>query len=427
MSKTNSNSMTSLLVAALNDVDSEFRNALIQWFKEKTGADIPAKTVFYDGTHQTLLYREMNGKEIDIIAREPGKRKPVLMIEVKAGLWENLQDSQCKGGEYQKTAEKYEIPLIYIIPRYYSHESDIPKNAEKIEWESILGIARKHDKYLVKQIENFVEISEDEKTLSEGERNLLTKQGLLKEVHCTKQDVLDEIYNLLKKRKDVSSQENQYGVGWYYKYGKSSLFIGFNPWQNEDRFFSLCIQEDVSTDKDDKLYYDDGWYYVPVQDLNCVEGDEKVLTELRKVLKEKNIVISKSFAKSLRSFYTLKAKIANLAADYAESKVGNNYYAYEDGDDKGFCFGGNGSSEYFLGLSFEHSIFSLDIHQSLVDENKSKILQGSKNGDYYAFPLNKYTEQFNDFVNSSSGEELQKNFNALVDAAKKEADSYRKA
>ena len=426
MSKTNSNSMTSLLIAALNNEDLEFRSAMLKYLKEQTKTDIPEKTVFYDGTHQTLLYKEMNGKEIDIIAREPGKRKPVLMIEVKTGLWENLQESQNKGGEYQKTAEKYGIPLIYIIPRYYAHESGIPSNSKKIEWETILSIARKQGTYLAAQIENFVEISEDEGTLTEEERNLLTEQDVLKEVYDTKQTILDIISDLLKKRKEVSSQEDQYGVGWNYKYGKNSFFLGFNPWHNGERFFSLCIQEDASTDKDDKLYYEDGWYFVPVQGSDCVEGDEKVLTELRKVLKEKNIVIPKRFAKSLRSFYTLKAKIANLAADYAKSMDGMKYSEYEAGDDKGWCFGVDGY-EYFLGLSFAHSIFSLDIHQSLVDKNKSKDLQEKENEDYYAFRLDKYTELFNSFVNSSSGEELQKNFNRLVDAAKKDADSYRKA
>ena len=418
--------MAGLLVAALNNEDSDFHNAMSKYFKEQTGADIPAETVFYNGTHQTLLYKEMNGKEVDIIAREPGKRKPVLMIEVKAGIGENLQDSQRIGGEYQKTAEKYGISLVYIIPRNYTHESEIPKNAKKIEWEAIFDIARNHDKYLAAQIENFVDISEDGDTLTEEERALLTSPDLLREVYETKKTVLDEINSLLKGRKEISSQKDQYGVGWNYKYGKSSLFIGFNPWQDGERFFSLCIQEDASTDKDDKLYYDDGYYYVPVLDSECVEGDEKVLSALRKVLKEKRIDICKNLEKYLCSFYTLRAKIANLAMNYAdvESETEKNYKEYEDGDDIGCTFGGD-SSYYFLGLSFEHSIFSLDIHQDIVDKDKCKNLL--KNGDYFAFPLCKYAELFAEFLLSSSGEELQKNFNKLVDAAKKDADSYRKA
>lgn len=424
--------MTGLLVAALNNENpKEFRSAMLKYLKKRTKADIPAKTVFYNGTHQSLLYKEMGDKEIDIIAREPGKRKPVLMIEVKAGLGENLQDSQRTGGEYQKTAEEYGIPLVYIIPRYYTHESEIPEIATKIEWDDILGIACNHDKYLAAQIENFVDISEAEGTFSEEERNLLKKQSLLEKVYNRKQTVLDEISDLLKKRKDVSNQEDQYGVGCYYKYGKNTFFIGFNPWQDGERFFSLCIQEDASTDKDDKLYYDDGWYFVPVLDPDCIEGDEKVLTDLRNVLKEKNIVISKDFAKSLRSFYTLRAKIENLTSGYLNENNISKFHRYpenekdrKENNDRGFCFGGDGS-DYFLGLSFKHSIFSLDIHQSLVDESKKQNLV--ENDDYYAFPLDKYTEQFNAFVNSSSGEELQKNFNKLVDAAKKDADSYRKA
>ena len=259
--------------------------------------------------------------------------------------------------------------------------------------------------------------------MSEEERSLLTEPKWLKDVYDTKRRVLDLISDSLGKRKEVSRQEDQYGVGWNYKYGKKSLFVGFNPWYNDEHFFSLCIQEDASTDKDDKLYYNDGWYYVPVQDSDCVEGDEKVLTDLRDDLKGMNIVIPKEFAKFLRAFYTLKAKIADLAAAYAESKF-SNFEEYEDGDDKGFCFGESDSSDYFLGLSFEHSIFSLDIRQDLVDTDKCKDLL--PNGTYYAFLLSDQKSLFNDFLLSATGEELQKNFNALVDAAKRKPGKYRK-
>ena len=430
MSRTNSNSITGLFVEGLNE-NSAFKDAITKYMKDLE-IDIPSGTIFYDGTHQSLLYREMEGKEVDIIARIPGKRKPVLMIEVKAGVRENLQDSQSKGGAYQKTAKKYGIPLIYIIPKYYEHKKDIPNIATTIEWETILSIARKNDSSFITQaqIEKFVEISEEDGPLSEEERILLSSQSLLMDIYDTKRKVLSEIEPLLKIRKVVSDhpQENKYGVGYYYKYRKDDLFIGFNPCREDEYFFSLCIQENASTDNDDKLWYEDGWYYVPVQNCECVEGDEKILTGIRRALSEKKIFISDNFKKYLCSFYTLREKIANLAANYAEGKLGEPYPKKNDGDsDKGFCFGEESASDYFLGLSFAHSIFSLDIHQSLVDKNKSKDLQEKENEDYYAFRLDKYTELFNSFVNSSSGEELQKNFNKLVDAAKKDADSYRKA
>ena len=172
MSKTNSNCITSILIAVLNNKQSSFRGEFFKCIKKQYEDEdicIPKETTFYDGTHQPLLYKEMNGKEIDIIARIPGKRKPVLMIEVKANIWENLQESQSKKGEYGKTAKKYGIPLIYIIPKYYSHEEEIPEIARIIKWESILNIARSEkgkDDYFVEQIKNFVEFTDENKILS---------------------------------------------------------------------------------------------------------------------------------------------------------------------------------------------------------------------------------------------------------------------
>ncbi len=429
MSKTttNSNSMTSLLTVALNNKKCNFRDVMLKCIESIVGKNISDDVCFYDETHQSLPYEEMDGKEIDIIARVPGKRTPVLMIEVKVGVGEILQKSQKEGGQYDLTSKAHGIPLLYIIPQDYYHRGEIPARAEILDWEDILAVAREHDNtYFAEQIEHFVELSEEDEVLSKEEVALLTVQPLLEDVYTTKNQVLDEIRQILEKhgRESIKPQFDQYGVGYYYNYDGNECFIGFNPCLEGERFLTLCIGENASTDKDDKLYYEYGYYYVPVLGAKCVEGDKEVLTDLRKALKEKKIVISKSFEKSLRSFYTLRAKVANLAAAYAEGKPREPYPKTEDGDDKGFCFGESDSSDYFLGLSFEHSIFSLDIRQDLVDTDKCKDLL--PNGTYYAFLLSDQKSLFNDFLLSATGEELQKNFNALVDAAKKEADKYRK-
>ena len=101
MSRTNSNSITSILVAALNNTESEFRDEMLKFLSRKIyeGKDkkIDKKVEFYDCTHNPLLYKEMHGTEIDIIGRIPGHHKPELMIEIKASAREPLQNSQKRG------------------------------------------------------------------------------------------------------------------------------------------------------------------------------------------------------------------------------------------------------------------------------------------------------------------------------------------
>lgn len=116
--KTNSNSITSILTIALNQ-DSDFRQGMLKLFEKVIRRKIDSTVKFYNCSHSPLLYEEMNGKEIDIIARIPGKHKPVMMIEVKANIMESLQESQNMKGEYQRTAKKHDIPLVYIIPENY--------------------------------------------------------------------------------------------------------------------------------------------------------------------------------------------------------------------------------------------------------------------------------------------------------------------
>ena len=97
MNRTNSNSITSILIFALNNKKSPFRNKIL---KEKFGIESNENLCFYDGTHNPLLIHEMKNKQVDIYAREIGKHKVTMMIEIKANLQETLQKSQGKKGEY---------------------------------------------------------------------------------------------------------------------------------------------------------------------------------------------------------------------------------------------------------------------------------------------------------------------------------------
>ena len=164
MSKTNSNSITSILITELNIEKSDFRSEMLNKFSIKDN-----RIKFYDGTHNPLRYPEMNKKEIDIIARIPGIHKPKLMIEVKASINEDLQNSQAIRGAYQRTSTKQGIPLFYIIPENYKHKNKIPKNATTITWEDIKDVTQKYSNKLNIQINNFVEISNKNNSLWIGE------------------------------------------------------------------------------------------------------------------------------------------------------------------------------------------------------------------------------------------------------------------
>ena len=55
MSKTNSNSMTGLLIYALNNEDSGFRSAMFKYFTEQIKGNISEKTVFGHTYRQSLF------------------------------------------------------------------------------------------------------------------------------------------------------------------------------------------------------------------------------------------------------------------------------------------------------------------------------------------------------------------------------------
>lgn len=180
MNRTNSNSITSILILALN-YNKSFRDKIL---KEKFGIEQNDNLCFYDGTHTPLLFPEMKNKEVDIYAREIGKHKVTLMIEVKASLQEILQTSQGKKGEYSSVSKNRGIALFYIIPRKYYHREEIPKNGKIIEWEEILEIAEtcKNKTGLSEQIRKFVDLDENEIEFSDQEKQYFRNSNKLKKV-----------------------------------------------------------------------------------------------------------------------------------------------------------------------------------------------------------------------------------------------------
>lgn len=321
--KTNSNSITGILILALNQ-ESIFRTKILNLFESKISKKLTSNLIFYECTHTPLLYKEMNGKEIDIIARSPGKHKPDLMIEVKANIGEPLQESQKKGGEYQKTSSTHDIPLIYIIPKQYSHRGELPKNAKIIEWEEILQCSENTSISFDAQINQFVELSFADEIITEGEKELFEDKDLLLEIYKFKKEILKSIYEILKKnhRKIDNYEEDQYGVGFSYHFKGENYFIGFNPYNVDEKeryFFALDIAEsckNTELEKENQLYFEDGYYYLPILNEKTACGDTKVVDDFRKKLSDLNLIeISKEIRNNFSLFYSLRTKIGDYDFD----------------------------------------------------------------------------------------------------------------
>ena len=205
MNRTNSNSITSILIFALNNKKSPFRNKIL---KEKFGIEQNENLCFYDGTHTPLMLPEMKNKQVDIYAREIGKHKVTLMIEIKANLPERLQNSQRKKGEYSKVSKNYEIPLFYIIPRQYYHREEIPKGI--IEWEEILEIAEtcKDKTGLSEQIRNFVDLDENKIVFNNKEKQYFINSKKLQIVFENRNILKKNILECLPKEAKFPDEEN---------------------------------------------------------------------------------------------------------------------------------------------------------------------------------------------------------------------------
>lgn len=268
MSKTNSNSITSILIYELNN-NKIFRKEMLKVFRQISKSDIPENILFYDGTHSPLKIKTMGEKEVDIYARVPGKYKIYLMIEVKAGINEDLQDSQKIGGEYWKTSQTG-IPLFFIIPKAYIHKNDKKYIHENnIDWEEILKIANNcgNDK-MVSQINNFVEITEVDAELND-ESCVIKKIAEIEDYIEERKKSKDLLDRSLRKINDKKFSETQYEFGYYWN--NNTYFLGFND-LDKNYILSLDITENTQNTELGKeefdFYFLEGWYFIPLKKLN---------------------------------------------------------------------------------------------------------------------------------------------------------------
>lgn len=238
--KTNSNSITAILVTKLNNKKSGFRSKILsEW-------EIPDDTIFYDGTYTTLPFKEMGKAHVDIVGKS--ESKVVIMIEVKANLNEELQETQKKDGAYKKTAENNEIKLKYIIPEGYEHEKKLPK-CKIIKWSWIYEIAKEYDSTgFCNDIEYFVDndFGTNDLLLTKSEVAMFLSPETIKKVSELDYGFRKYMVKYIENNKNVSNknknnQRDQIDqLGWKYKLNEKEIWIGFSEIE-EDHKHSLFI------------------------------------------------------------------------------------------------------------------------------------------------------------------------------------------
>ncbi len=444
--KTNSNSITSIFIYALNNKKSGFREAMLKRFrdiKKSNGVkfDIPEDIVFYNGTYKSLALQEMEGTKIDIYGLSEKNNDLKIMIEIKANLEEDLQDTQKDNGAYCNTAKAYNIPLVYIIPNKYLHENDLPESDKinelvvtKIYWSEVRDIARSYDNTgLDNQIETFVQLIDND-----GEDLLLTKNELALIISpnliYTTYKHIDEFRTSLQECIDNDlgkGQNNQYGIGYYNK--KKTRWLGLIPSLEKQYFFSLCLSADNFNRQDFKnqknIYFDGDYYYCPYDGIDFME---KALYRKLQLKFSKNSDLKEWLSsperriREINLVYNLSDKIIALINRYnkgeeyiKEQKNENGVGAYIK-DDRHFI----GFNPYVESGKTVKS-FSIAIKKSCI--NCQKINKSIINdGEWYYFPLYEETELFNAFIFSDTVDEQQETFNKLVNKTLKKTEKYLK-
>lgn len=243
--RTNSNSMTAIFIFALNNKKSGFRKEFFRFFELEDD-----DSIFYDGTHSSVEYPEMKNKEIDVVGRLNGKI--TYLMEIKVGINEDLQESQSKNGEYEKTARLHPDvkKLIYVIPDNYIHENDIPINSKIIYWSEVLKIAQEYDNHgLEDYIKTFVDLPiMDSVLLGKGELFMLLNQKSFNAAENLRKTVLELVKKLENENLCFAEPQNDdYGIGgnFYLKNKVSdseSIFIGLNPAVSDAHcFFAVAV------------------------------------------------------------------------------------------------------------------------------------------------------------------------------------------
>ena len=424
MSRTNSNSITSILIYELNN-NENFRKKMLKEFKKLApDAKINDKIIFYDGTHSPLKIKSMKKTEVDIYARVPGEYKIYLMIEVKAGINEDLQDSQKKNGEYQITSDKEKIPLFFIIPKLYAHREEIGTKKENIiEWESILKLADNESK-LKEQIKHFVDIMTDDTTMS---LEMIDKSKSL--IECRK-NIIEELDEYLKNIDDKKFVDNPYEFGYYWD--KDTCFLGFCDFE-EKYTLVFAIKETIDNIElgKNEFYFIDEWYYIPVSPIKNIKSINDLDEKLQKKYL-KNISINELKNAKINTYATKLQETSKLLESL--HKLYDGFFKGNEKIEKGKFQdreGGIGyyfyDEKYFIGLY--PSVKNKDYHFSISiklgkreDNSKWNSIEEADDGSLWAyFPLNKEI-----LLNCISEEDLQTQFNKEVNRVLRKIESIER-
>lgn len=272
--KTNSNSITAILINKLNYKKSGFRFAMLEKW------NLPNDTIFTDCTHSTINCIEMGNKEVDIVGISNSKY--VILIEIKANLSENIQDSQKTDGQYVATAEKNKIPLKYIIPDGYYEIDKLPsksKYVQIIKWSKIYEIAQETDNTgFTEDINNFVEsiFSTNDILLNKGEVAMFLSPNEIKNVITLESKFEELVIRFAEERKYERKSKLEWGNWFTIKYNnlKKEIWIGFYNLQEASDKFLFMWEDKIKLKKQNK-YKDkvDYWLYgsevyVPILDEN---------------------------------------------------------------------------------------------------------------------------------------------------------------
>ena len=367
----------------------------------------------------------MKNKQVDIYAREIGKHKVTLMIEIKANLPERLQTSQGKKGEYIKVSEHYGIPLFYIIPRQYYHKEEIPNGV--IEWEEILEIAEacKDKTGLSEQIRNFVDLNENKIVFGNQEKQYFTNLTKLGKVLAKRELFKKSIRQSLSNGAKFPSEENSYELGAYWN--NSSFFLGysymykdFNDTKGKPVFMLTIAENKKNMILGEKgFYYYDGWYYIPIKKVPGFENQKAIndlknkdisssiygnidIKKIQQLEMDNNIPILNNFIDNIKLLCNQKS-IINKFKSLGYFEITEAWFG---------CYYTKKNSKK------ENNIF---IGYDTIDESSpiDLTIQYNKN-DWEKYSLKQIHPKFYEkFINSKTEEEYIKNFGQLIDEALK--------
>lgn len=267
--KTNSNSITAILVEKLNYKKSGFRTAILKLW------NLPDDIVFIDGTHSVSSIPEMENKEVDIIGKSGTKIK--LLIEIKANLNEELQDSQKANGQYENTVKNHrDIQLKYIIPDGYYHQNELPKESEQIQivnWSKIYEVAKETDNTgLTEQINYFVEsnFNQNDLVLTKGDIAMFLSPSIIGKVISLDSKIENLLAEFIKENQKMISKNNtkKDDLGWWYTLYKGkkqfTVWIGLCELEedNKNSFFIYTWIKSSDSSKYSFLNFENGKDYI---------------------------------------------------------------------------------------------------------------------------------------------------------------------